>query len=76
MQISIDNQTALYIKTKLKGDTWWCATKIIELIDRGFDLEKTRSECKHKWGKYKGKKECCVYCGTYDIGMGEEWTLE
>lgn len=75
MQISIDNQTAEYVKDKLKNDTWWCATKMVDIINKAQEEDKKRAKCHHKWGKYEGKKECCVKCGTWGINQGEEWTL-
>lgn len=76
MQISIDNQIANYLINKLRGDTYWCAGKVLKEIENGFKQDKIRLECKHKFGIYIGKKKCCVKCGGLSEGISESWTLK
>ena len=76
MILSIDNQTANYLKRLLKNDNWWCAKKIVEAIDKQEENEKIRHECHHEWGEYIGKENCCTKCSAYDINGGMEWTLK
>lgn len=74
MLISIDDEMKNYLKALLKNEKWWCAVKILGIIDKA---EKKENEiCNHKFGKYVGEKECCVHCGKYDVNMGENWTLK
>jgi hypothetical protein len=50
--------------------------QLVKKVKSDIERLKEIEECQHTWGKYVGKKECCTKCGTFDEGMGFEWSIE
>jgi GMP synthase-like glutamine amidotransferase len=77
MAIILDDTERKYLKELLEKhpSTWWPHQKILEKVNEDFSRLHRTSKCKHKFGVYRGKKTCCVYCEAPGAGMGEEWTL-
>lgn len=74
MKISITDHEASILRQSLKSNIM--AEGILEKIDSAQKLQEEKHECEHKFGEYTGKRQCCVKCGSLDIGMGESWILE
>lgn len=58
-----------------KTGEYWIAESILKKIYSDEQRLEEMKNCKHEYGEYKGKKECCTKCHNLDIGMGESWEL-
>jgi len=73
MKLSITDHEATILKQALSQNIM--AEGILKKINSAEEIQEEIKTCKHEYGHYKGKKECCVKCGCLGIGMGEEWIL-
>ena len=53
----------------------WIKKSLIGKIESDQQRKERIKNCKHETGEYTGKKTCCKFCGGYEPGQGEEWTL-
>ena len=75
--IFIEKLEIEYLKDLLEKQqtTFWVKDHILDKLQAQEEEWQRRKECKHEYGEYIGNKKCCVFCGGFDIGMGESWTL-
>lgn len=75
--IFLDKPEIKYLKELLTSlnTTYWVNGKILDKIRVQEEKWQESKNCKHFSGEYIGKKNCCVYCGGFDVGQGESWQL-
>jgi hypothetical protein len=76
MAIYLDQQTRPYLEKLIATRQDFIAKRIQETLKADHERLDGIHNCEHVFGKYLGEKECCTKCGTYDVGMGESWTLK
>ena len=64
MALYLDAFERKYLKELLNKypSTWWPHKKILDKIKVDEERLDKIKNCKHEYGKYEGKKECCVFC--------------
>lgn len=82
MAIYLDEQTRpgltrILKKWKEGHETDFICDRLIKALEADNQRLEYIRDCQHEPGSYTGHKRCCVKCGAnYDVGMGENWSLD
>lgn len=79
MAIYLDDQTRPYLERLVKNikDTDFIGKRVQGLLKADRERLEQMATCEHIEAEGRGKKTCCLKCGSYyQVGMGEEWELK